>query len=328
MAWSPSVRENSAVPGPEDQLSEHRQADHVRPLDRNPTIAELRERLERLPPNHPSSPRYDDGQREPSAHELRARELRPAGDGDSRLELATTSRDLPAEDAPRVHPDGTWEWKGYTLTPAESRCADLAMAICRKAEGRDADGNYREHGLTPAMRRIEAQFDRGQLAPDTEKFALKSPDRFKEKLAKMIETEPDADTEELVLRIFDGVRYTFIFPDQEYSSGVMLACDTLEVKGFELYERKNAWADSSKTYQGINCTWMDRVSGLLFEVQVHTEGSWEAKQESHQEYEVLDSRDSTSEEKAQADIRQSQIFSQVAIPNEAQRVPTYRRIGW
>ncbi len=63
------------MPGPQDQLSEQRQADHVRPLERNPTFAELRERLERLPPNHPSSPRYGDGaggrpEADPSAREF------------------------------------------------------------------------------------------------------------------------------------------------------------------------------------------------------------------------------------------------------------------
>jgi len=327
MTRSPRVQEDGVVAGPQDQLSEHRQADDIRPLGRNPTIAELRERLERLPPNHPSSPRYDDGSRKAPDSESRIGEL-PHPDGpDSRRESAA-SRDLSTGDAPRIHPDGTWEWKGYTLTPAESRCADLALARCRDAEGRDAHGNYGEHGLTPAMRRIEAQLEHGELAPDTEKYALKSPDRFKEKLAKMIEAEPDAEAEELISRIFDGVRYTFTFPDQEYSSAVILACDTLAAEGFELYERKNAWADSTKAYQGINCTWMDHVSGLLFEVQMHTDASWGAKQESHDDYEVLDSRSSTSQQKARADMRQLQIFAQVAIPDEADRVPTYRKLGW
>ena len=57
------------------------------------------------------------------------------------------------------------------------------------AEGRDQDGNYGETRLTPSMRRIESQLDHGQLVPDTEKYALKSPDRFKEKLAKAISDE-------------------------------------------------------------------------------------------------------------------------------------------
>ncbi len=53
------------------------------------------------------------------------------------------------------------------------------------------NGNYGEQGLTPAMRRIEAQLEHGHLVEDTEKFALKDPDRFKEKLAELIADNPD-----------------------------------------------------------------------------------------------------------------------------------------
>ncbi len=48
------------------------------------------------------------------------------------------------------------------------------------------DDGYGQRGITPAMRRIEAQLEQGELVQDTEKFALKSADRFKEKLARMI----------------------------------------------------------------------------------------------------------------------------------------------
>ena len=65
---------------------------------------------------------------------------------------------------------------------------------------------------SPAMRRIEAELAHGTLVPDTEKFALKSPDRFKEKLAKMIERYPGQPCDELVSSIHDGIRFTFLFP--------------------------------------------------------------------------------------------------------------------
>src|SRR5215468_7578509 len=87
-------------------------------------------------------------------------------------------------DKPRSGPDGSWEWQGRSLTPEESRSADQTLARWAAAEGRDADGNYGEHGLTPAMRRIEAQIEHGKLVPDTEEFALKGADRCKLKLAE------------------------------------------------------------------------------------------------------------------------------------------------
>ena len=55
------------------------------------------------------------------------------------------------------------------------------------------NGNYGDRGLTPDMRRVEAQLEHSHLVEDTEKFALKDPDRFKEKFAKLIDADPDID---------------------------------------------------------------------------------------------------------------------------------------
>ena len=126
-------------------------------------------------------------------------------------------------DEPGFGGDGRWKWKGLELSPEANRVADEGLAVRQAAEGRDAEGNYGEGGLTPAMRRVEAELEHGTLVPDTEKFALKSPDRFKEKLAKMISLEPDVTSGDHVARIHDGIRYTFIFEDQFYSAGVRAA---------------------------------------------------------------------------------------------------------
>ncbi|HZC40610.1 MAG TPA: hypothetical protein VE343_08035, partial [Streptosporangiaceae bacterium] len=136
--------------------------------------ADLRARLERLPFTHPSSPYKPDGSRKPPEPDPRERELP--------LPREAERTDLPEEDGPRIDPDGSWHWKGRDLSPDQNRIADEALDRFRTAEGRDADGKYGDHGLTPAMRRIESQLEHGRLVPDTEKFALKSPDRFKEKL--------------------------------------------------------------------------------------------------------------------------------------------------
>jgi hypothetical protein len=178
------------------------------------------------------------------------------------------------------------------------------------------------------MRRIEAQLDRGHLAENTEENALKEPDRFKEKLAKLIVDEPDSDVAEIISRINDGVRYTYIFDESNYSSGVMEVCDLLTDAGFEIYERKNAWTDETKSYQGVNSSWMDHQSGQLFEVQIHTPASWHAKQESHKAYEVIQALSSTSEERAEAAKRQERIFRAVPIPPSIRDIPSYQKEGW
>jgi hypothetical protein len=353
----------ASTPPGVDQASP-RVPDQVKPREPDPVIAELRERMEQLPPGHPSSPYNDDGSRKPPPPDLSVYELPIPGDPDYQPEPPRASEaDLRADEAPegggdgqhiddksaadeeptpgsaaarpsdsadepRRGPDGSWEWQGYPLTAEQSRAADRCVERCQAAEGRDMDNGYREEGVTPAMRRIEVTLRHGELLPDTEKYALKTADRLKEKLARMILEEPDADWHELIPRIADGIRYTFRFPDEQYASGVTEVRDSLTSAGFELYELKNAWADETKSYRGINSTWMDPDSGLLFEVQMHTAASWNSKQESHHEYEIIESRTATTEEKEHARQRQDQIFANVPIPDGAVRIPAYRKEGW
>jgi hypothetical protein len=302
-------------------VSRPREADH--PYEARVRPDDLQARLERLPANHPSSPFRDDGTRKPPPRDLSEYELSLPDDPDS-----PADPDLPAADQTRTNPDGSWDWKGYHLTPEQNRAADRGLARCREAEGRDAEGNYGDHGLTPAMRRIEGQLEHGKLVADTEQFALKDPDRYKEKLARLIMDRPGRDPSELVQRINDGVRYTFVYDDAKYSSGVMEVSEAIAAAGYELYERKNSWVDSTKVYQGVNSTWRDHGNGVLFEVQVHTAASWRAKQDSHHAYEVGESLISTPAQRANTARHQREIFSEVPIPPDVADVPSYRKEGW
>ena len=147
------------------------------------------------------------------------------------------------------------QWKGLELSPEANRVADEGLAVRQAAEGRDAEGNYGEGGLTPAMRRVEAELEHGTLVPDTEKFALKSPDRFKEKLAKMIERYPGQPCGELVSAIHDGIRYTFLFATGDYTAGVADATQALSDRGYDLRIRKPSWNEGD--YRGVNSRWCD-----------------------------------------------------------------------
>jgi hypothetical protein len=303
-----------------DQQGPH---DGDRPREAPALEADLTARSDRLPPGHPSSPYRDDGSRKPPPPDLTKYELPLPDETDF-----PADPDLPAADQAHIGPGGSWDWKGYKLSPDRSLIANQTIARCRDTEGRDMDGNYSGRGLTPAMRGVEAELDHGHLVEETEKFALKDPDRFKEKYAKLIAADPDIDPAELVYRIRDGVRYTFIYEDAHYSSGVTEVCETIATAGYELYERKNAWVDEKKVYQGVNSTWREPSHDILFEVQVHTPASWHAKQESHPLYEIIESPSSTKEQRAEAARRQREIFSEVPIPPDVTDIPSYRKEGW
>src|SRR5215813_1176146 len=209
MTRSPNVREESTMAGPPDRLAERGQpSDSVRPPESDPVAAELRERMERLPPGHPSSPYNDDGSRKPPVPDPFEHDYPIPGDPDyqpdtpsgpetnqardasgddprdhaSEVSESGPDQELPPEDGARIDDHDSREQKERRL----SQITDQAVARCSEAEGRDANGNYGERGLTPAMRRVESQIQHGKLVADTEKYALKSADRFKQKLVERI----------------------------------------------------------------------------------------------------------------------------------------------
>jgi hypothetical protein len=201
--------------------------------------------------------------------------------------------------------------------------AERALAKCHDAEGRNMDGKYGGHGLTPAMRRIEAEFDHGHLAEDTEKYALKDPDRFKEKLAKQIERYPGADPAELASNIHDGVRYTFILDFEHYAEGVETGQARLTDAGYDRIETKPSW--DSDEYKGVNSRWRDPATGVMFEVQFHTEESWEAKQRTHEAYEKIQAIGTPIDEVERLRAYQREVAAEVRIPPGALEIPPYKR---
>lgn len=242
---------------------------------------------------------------------------------DLRTQDTGEQRDSP--DGAEHTADGGWRWRGRELDPAANRIADEAIAARRQAEGRDAEGNYTETGISPVMRRIEAELEHGTLVPDTEKFALKSPDRFKEKLAKLIERRPDESAGDLAAGIHDGIRYTFIFDEGSYTDGVRTACAAITQQKCELDRLANRWA--GEDYKGINTRWCHTQSGQLFEVQFHTQQSWEAKQATHDTYEKIEDPATGVGEVEQLREYQNGIVRSVRLPDRCQEIVDYKQPG-
>ena len=228
-------------------------------------------------------------------------------------------------DEPLTGPDGSWEWNGRYLTPDESRMADEALGRCRIAEGRNVFGGYGHSGLTPAMRRIEAQLEHGQLLPDTESCALKSADRFKEKLADLILRHPDKSAEELALEVQDGIRYTFLFAGEYYTDGTLQAHSRLKGNGFELEARRNCWQNPE--YKGINSRWRDPAHDLVFEVQFHTAASWDVSQRAHSLYEAITDPATPPQERERLRSIYGEMSAAVPVPPGCTTIPDYRKEG-
>ena len=274
----------------------------------------------------PGSADQDQRSRAEAYADLRAADSAPppADPAGSAADPARPTADpaRPATDDAHTTADGGWSWKSLRLTRADNQIADQQLAARRQAEGRHADGTYDDRGLTPALRRVEGQLDHGTLVPDTEKLALKSPDRFKEKLAKLTARYPERGSQQLASAIHDGIRYTFIFDPPHYVASVSAAEQKLAADGYQLQLRKPSWDDPD--YKGVNSRWLDPGTGARFEVQFHTPESWEAKQLTHGIYEKLADPRTPAEQRSRLDDEQRRITARITIPEGATGIAHYR----
>jgi hypothetical protein len=226
---------------------------------------------------------------------------------------------------PLTGPDGSWEWNGRYLTPEECQIAEEALGRCRIAEGRNVFGGYGHSGLTPAMRRIEAQLEHGQLLPDTESSALKSPDSFKQKLGDLILRHPDKSADELSLEVHDGIRYAFIFEYEHYAQATLQAHSRLKGSGFDLEVRRNCWQNPE--YKGINSRWRDPAHDLVFEVQYHTAASWDVRQRAHALYEAITDPATPPDERERLRTIHAELSAAVPAPPGSGAIPDFRKEG-
>lgn len=263
------------------------------------SLADLRNRLEQLPRGHPSSPYHDDGERKPPPPRLKHLELAPP----PRATPATTApapvpargtaaaaaaqppeRHAPAASpwiappppaspaaaapppaSPRTAQDGSWAWGQVTLGRDLVRVAQDAYDRFRAAEGRDLFGQYGNGGLTPMLHRIADRVTCGRLADDTDQHALLERDVFLARFADLRDRHPDRAPEQLARHVPGALSYCFMIDAGQYSDGIVLVQDALELQGFQLQARRNAW--SNQAARCVLTIWRDPLTDLPFEVQ-------------------------------------------------------------
>lgn len=176
--------------------------------------------------------------------------------------------------------------------------------------------------VTPAMLGIEAEDpDRRLTGLDNR---LKGKARLAEKVTRWMKAQPDLTPDNAFGLVKDAIRYTFRYPDEKYAQGVYADCARLEAAGFQRGDRQGTWEDDQ--YKGINSRWREPESGLLFEVQFHTQASFEAKQQTHWAYERIRDTSTPPAEVRQLRAYQREVCAKVPIPPGATEIPDYNEL--
>jgi hypothetical protein len=169
-----------------------------------------------------------------------------------------------------------------------------------------------ETNVTPAMRSIESEDPTRHLVGLEHR--LKGKDRIEEKVSHDMHKR-GVTAEEAFAAIKDTIRYTFCYPDDTYAGGVRADCARLKEAGFELADFRNSW--KHEEYKGINSRWRVPENGQQFEVQFHTQASFEAKEDTHTAYERLRTLPADHEEIRELRAYQQAVTAKIPIPPEA-----------
>jgi hypothetical protein len=304
--------------------------------------AELRQRLEHLPPGHPSSLHWDDP--DDSRIETPGELDDPKRDADASSGL--DNPDGPADAVSRNYwseasrfqqasADHMRRWPNERVAPAQDRTGDpdgswhgegaRYLNPDQHAQAREVIDAVQQTGekLTEHLGEAERENLHGGWLEGLE-FRLKSEERLKEKIADLLETgAPDAPTEEVVRQIPDAIRYTFCAKPENYKDVYWDIQERLQEHGHEMYYSENHWTDTQ--YKGINTRWIT-PEGQRFEVQFHTSESFHAKQTiTHASYERLRNPLTRDEERQELMAFQQEVCSWIATPEGVTDIPNHRK---
>ena len=228
----------------------------------------------------------------------------------SAAETTGTQAGVPSRFSGVLDPKGSsggWEGQGgLYLSAQENAAADRFLA-----QARDAESN-----ITPVVMGIRDEIP-GAQAVGYPEFVLKSPESFKRKLATELSAIQGRELDAALERMKDSVRYTLTFPSEgtAYTDGVNASISRFQGAGIGNVNFKPSW--NAEGYKGINSFWRDPRTGHAFEVQFHTQESFDAKMVTHELYEQMRLPGVPESKLVELKAEQNQIFRTVPIPTGA-----------
>lgn len=138
---------------------------------------------------------------------------------------------------------------------------------------------------------------------------VKGEDRLTVKIHKRMQFDETA--EQAARYIADVLRYTAVLPDEGYWPAGTRLCEALAGAGYDHIEQSTGW--QSEGFRGRNERFAS-PDGFRFELQIHTESSLAAAEETHGWYEEERESVTTLERRWELQQMRDNRFAQVPIP--------------
>ena len=177
----------------------------------------------------------------------------------------------------------------------------------------------KEPALTKDVQEISA-LTGGRLAHLAK--CVKEEDSLKRKLDKVTK-EKYITPDEAIEDFFDCVRYTNVSPNEGFTEHFHAFRKELMNRGYVIVRVKNTLMDPARSYRGIN-TYVQDPGGYWFEIQFHTEESYEALRANHKLY--REQREVTTPQERKEEIAQLMMdaSSKVPVPEGCDTIRQYQ----
>lgn len=151
---------------------------------------------------------------------------------------------------------------------------------------------------------------------------IKEEDSLKRKLDKTVKEE-NITPDEAIEDFSDCVRYTDVSPTEGFTEHFRTFREELLSRNYVIVRVKNTLADPALPYRGIN-TYVQDPNGYWFEIQFHTDESYEALRANHKLY--REQREVTTPQERKEEIAQIMMnaSSKVPVPEGCDTIRQYQ----
>lgn len=122
-----------------------------------------------------------------------------------------------------------------------------------------------------------------------------------------------------ITKMKDIVRYTGVSSSEKLVKSIMTSLKDFKKMGYKILKIKNTWLDKDSAYKGVGVFLISPI-GQIFEMQFHTEESYEVKNEIHLLYETRRTISDNDPQAMEIDVIMKEASSKLIPPKNIEKI--------